>query len=680
MVGARWPTAVTPPPKRKQRTVQTALCGFGLTGLVLPGLFTGASPAAAATAVALYVAQGGTGDCTTPATACGSIQAAIDTAQGSDSGDDVTVHVGVGTFTENDVIAAASLHSLTVDGAGAALTTADGGHLESVFRVRNGTVTLSDLTITGGLAGEYENGGGINNAGDLTVASSTISGNTTTDGESGYFSSDAGDGGGIQNSGTLSIVNSSISGNTTGAGGAGYEGGGHGGFGGGINNTGSGTLSIVSSTISGNTTGDGGAGSGGNSYGGNSGDGGGISNVEGAMTIVSSTISGNTTGDGAVGGYAHGYPGDGGGVAAIEGSGSIADSTISGNTGGRGGGIDDQGESLALTSSTISGNTSSGQGGGIYNESATLTMAGTIVANSTGGRDCAGNGSINDHGYNLADDSTCGLSTASPYFDQPNTDPLLGSLANNGGPTMTMFPVAGSPAVGAIPNPTAGLCPTTDQRGIPSSSGQPCDIGSVSGEPLAPQTVAFTSTQPSGVTVGSPTYTPTATGGGSTSPVVISLDPTSTGCALTGGTVSFTSAGTCVIDVNQAGDTNYTAALQAQQSITVSAAPSFGVLTGTLPAATRGHQYTPVQLQAEDVAPSTAPYVTTLKWSKGAALPAGLQLSTKGVLSGTPPRKATPGTYPVTATVTETVVIRVNARLRTTTRTSVTKAIPITIN
>jgi len=40
-------------------------------------------------------------------------------------------------------------------------------------------------------------------------------------------------------------------------------------------------------------------------------------------------------------------------------------------------------------------------------------------------------------------------------------------------------------------------------------------------------------------------------------------------CSILGSTVSFTAAGTCVIDANQAGDANYNAAPQAQQSFTV---------------------------------------------------------------------------------------------------------------
>jgi hypothetical protein len=85
------------------------------------------------------------------------------------------------------------------------------------------------------------------------------------------------------------------------------------------------------------------------------------------------------------------------------------------------------------------------------------------------------------------------------------------------------------------------------------------------------QTVSFTSTAPSSATVGGATYTPTAT---STSglTVALSIDASAGSvCSISGGVVSFKAAGTCVIDANQAGNSNWNAAPQVQQSFTVSA-------------------------------------------------------------------------------------------------------------
>ena len=78
------------------------------------------------------------------------------------------------------------------------------------------------------------------------------------------------------------------------------------------------------------------------------------------------------------------------------------------------------------------------------------------------------------------------------------------------------------------------------------------------------------STPPGSSSVGG-TYTPTASGGGSGNGVSITLDPSSTGCTLTLGVVAFTAVGTCKIDSNQSGSSNYSDATQVQQSITITA-------------------------------------------------------------------------------------------------------------
>src|SRR5437588_85605 len=87
--------------------------------------------------------------------------------------------------------------------------------------------------------------------------------------------------------------------------------------------------------------------------------------------------------------------------------------------------------------------------------------------------------------------------------------------------------------------------------------------------PPTPQTITFTSTAPSGAIVGGPTYTVTATAS-SGLPVSLSIDATSTGiCTISGSTVSFTAAGACTIDADQAGNAGYQPAPQAQQSFSV---------------------------------------------------------------------------------------------------------------
>ncbi len=86
------------------------------------------------------------------------------------------------------------------------------------------------------------------------------------------------------------------------------------------------------------------------------------------------------------------------------------------------------------------------------------------------------------------------------------------------------------------------------------------------------QTVAFTSTAPSGATVGA-TYEP-STRASSGLPVAIALDGSSTGCTLTSGLVSFTGPGLCVLDATQPGDADWLPAATATQAIQVTPTPA----------------------------------------------------------------------------------------------------------
>jgi hypothetical protein len=92
---------------------------------------------------------------------------------------------------------------VTINGSGTDVTIS-GGNTVGVFQIEaNAVASLSSLTITGGVA---TNGGGIDNAGTLTITASTIAGNSPN-----YIPS--GSGGGIYNSGSLTIINSVIAGN-----------------------------------------------------------------------------------------------------------------------------------------------------------------------------------------------------------------------------------------------------------------------------------------------------------------------------------------------------------------------------------------------------------------------------------------------------------------------------------
>ncbi len=132
------------------RYFRTLLAGSLVFGGVIVASVIGVSlPASAATPVSLYVSVGGSGDCTSSANACSSIQTALTTATGgSDAGDDVTINVAAGTYFEHDSISALGLNSLTIGGAGASTTAVNGNNQSgSVITVENGTVAISGLTI-----------------------------------------------------------------------------------------------------------------------------------------------------------------------------------------------------------------------------------------------------------------------------------------------------------------------------------------------------------------------------------------------------------------------------------------------------------------------------------------------------------------------------------------------------
>jgi hypothetical protein len=108
------------------------------------------------------------------------------------------------------------------------------------------------------------------------------------------------------------------------------------------------------------------------------------------------------------------------------------------------------------------------------------------------------------------------------------------------------------------------------------------------------QTINFTSTAPAAAKVGGPTYTVTATASSGLA-VALTIDASASAvCSISGSTVSFTGAGTCVIDGNQAGNANYNAAPQAQQSFAVGKADQTINFTSTAPAAAKvgGPTYT----------------------------------------------------------------------------------------
>jgi hypothetical protein len=197
----------------------------------------------------------------------------------------------------------------------------------------------------------------------------------------------------------------------------------------------------------------------------------------GSVTILNSTITGNEAGD----------FGNGGGVYNLGTETLIVNSTITGNhadgQGGQGGGVFSSGEVTVVYSDIVGNSAPTAANIGGFEEESSLASYATVVANPLGGGDNCENIPATSDGYNYEQGgSTCGFGAA-PGDVTNGSDPQLGALAANGGPTETLLPATTSPLVDAIPvaacsaGPATGI--STDQRGVVRPQGDGCDIGSV---------------------------------------------------------------------------------------------------------------------------------------------------------------------------------------------------------
>jgi len=321
-----------------------------------------------------------------------------------------------------------------------------GGGLEVI----SGNVTLSNVYVFQNTAVK---GGGIYNAGILTLTATGVSANSSIDDY----------GGGIYNAqgATLTLNGSSLTANSTPNGDL---------AGGGLENQGT-TVILCCSDISYNT----------------GSPGAGIDNSSGTLTVSGASFYGNTSkqGGGAIENQQYYYYSPA--------TANITDATFYGNTTKTaysqtpttGGAIDNSGGTLVLKESTLLGNTSDGEGGAVYN-SGTLTLTqDTITGNtssSTGsGVSVGGNGVItltntivaeNAVVYGTVDDdcNNCGT-VPSGNLVHPQTSPLLGPLASNGGTIgyATVMPLPGSAAIGGgiyQLNGVVLVTDPTDERGL----------------------------------------------------------------------------------------------------------------------------------------------------------------------------------------------------------------------
>jgi len=373
----------------------------------------------------------------------GSLRAALSAATNGNTIVFATNLTGGITLTTGELLVS---QSVSIIGPGPGILAVDGHAASRVFHITNAaTVSISGLTITNGAVsgdsgGNNYGGGGLwNDHSTLTLSNCSVR----------FCTSGNSPGGAIYNHGTA----------------------------------GSATLSIIASTLSHNYTlnGSGGAIFNDGSFG------------SANLFVVRSTIVNNTAGgSGNVGG---GIFNDGNSGSATL---ALTNCTSHFNLAPTGGGIYNSGASgtgaLAVVACTFTDDAQSGFGDCLYINGAggKLQIGDTILDHAVlhSSLERQAGGTVISLGYNLASDSANGLLTNAT--DQLQTNPKLGPLADNGGPTQTHAPLWGSPAIDK--GKSFGL--TIDQRGQPkpfdfasipnASGGDGSDIGAVEFIPPAP--------------------------------------------------------------------------------------------------------------------------------------------------------------------------------------------------
>ena len=295
--------------------------------------------------------------------------------------------------------------SVNIFGPGSSALAISGSGQSRLFDIAGGTnVEIANLTLTGGAAeaAGANNGGAIFNSGNLTLISSTITGNTASSAGGAIYSAPHA---------RLSLYSSKVEQNVAQTGGALYTGE-------------YGTLQLNNATVSGNSA--------------LGGDGGGIYDAK--LTdgyVYRSFLQGNSAN------------GDGG---AIWNSGTLtlSDSLLTGNTTSGGGGAvytayyantTGNPPSLTLHNDTIAANLAAGNGGGIWAFAGPIVLDNTIVdGNSSGSGSQDINGSVApSSSFNVVGDAP-GLSSGqgnqlgvSAFLDPATFAPLINSPALDAG-------------------------------------------------------------------------------------------------------------------------------------------------------------------------------------------------------------------------------------------------------
>jgi hypothetical protein len=325
----------------------------------------------------------------------------------------------------------------TITGPGANLLSVSGNNTNRVFLVdANVTATISGLTISGGFAGDGEGGGGLDNRGAVVLTDCTVTGN---------FSGRSASGGGVMNTSTATLTSCTLSFNGASTSGGGLE-----------NFSGTATATLTDCAVSGNSASTGG----------------GLDNHGGKLYLTDTTISRDFA-----------QTGGGGGLDTVSGLTTLTGVTVTRNValGGSGGGLLDDDGSLSLMNTTVTGNGSNSVGGGLSLISGELSLTNATVTGNDGNVSSADGLYIDPRSFaNITNSIVAGngeddIGGDGSYMGTNNlinVNPLLAPLGNYGGPTQTMPPMPGSPAIGAG---TPYDAPLTDQRGQPRGSRD--DIG-----------------------------------------------------------------------------------------------------------------------------------------------------------------------------------------------------------
>jgi hypothetical protein len=394
-------------------------------------------------------------------------------------------------------------------------------------------------------------------------------------------------------------------------------------YGGGIAINGNSIVTVTNSTISGNTASDGGQG-------------GGIYN-NASVTVTNSTISGNTASNG----------GQGGGIYA-DGTATVTDSTISLNAaedGGQGGGIYNDG-TATVTDSTISGNTAAdgGQGAGLDNQGLVTVTDSTIAGNTLPGAGGGQGGGIYNDSTAVVTDSTISGNTAS--------DGGQGGAIYSGAAAQTVLQQANLQAARSLSTSQCLKCTATGDSLTLAGDIVATAGGAPAGSECAGGWITdagYNVDDDGTCSLSGTSISDSSTIDGYLGSLADNGGPTDT-IVLLPGTMAVPNPAQAAIpaDFTASGQTTFSCSQPDQRGLGRGVPCDMGAYALTAPAVTSADSatFTVGNVGSFQVVANSAP---AMKFSVTGTLPAGVSLSSSGLLSGSP-GPATGGTYPITVT------------------------------